>query len=35
MLDAHIHVAVQRQEATPGDWAAYAADASRRGREHR
>lgn len=32
MLGIHIAVAVQWQQAAAGDWAAYAADVSRRGR---
>jgi hypothetical protein len=32
MLGIHIKVAVQWQQASAGDWAAYAADISRRNR---
>jgi hypothetical protein len=35
MLGVHIEVAVQWQKASAGDWAAYAADVSRRVPENR
>jgi hypothetical protein len=35
MLGIHITVAVQWQKASAGDWAAYAADVSRRVPENR
>ncbi|MFB7224712.1 hypothetical protein [Streptomyces sp. NPDC056227] len=35
MLGIHIQVAVQWQKASAGDWAAYAADVSRRNRDQR
>jgi hypothetical protein len=35
MLGVHIQVAVQWQEASGGDWAAYAADVSQRVSENR